>query len=927
VKTDKETPEKSEQHEHSGCDKSRHTLLKENNALLKQRERLRRERDSLVKQRERLRREREASSKQRGRLCRQRDALIAQRDMFRLELGEQKRHNKVIKGELLKASAAHDLFESICNGNSLEISLVRCVRLYGSKRIYRVEMRAFAHALSEQQTTQKIGLLCSSIMAAKERLPLAALAGFKTLPKEYVLQYAPCEYLDVLLGTENNEWRIIANDILNNQQSHNGETLLEVAKILAGRGKWNLSERFVKMAALAGKTLGAQEQAELNWMLEEYGRRGVQNGNDSNISSTSISIGVLDYKMLDYTRTSSNLGDYIQTLAMMTNFLRFQNVKYLSKNSELTSFISKMATQIRPAFVTESPKSTVHLQLINRDSGSAQVFTNPVWTVAFGWFMHPTFRNFFDFPFADGVRPIFISFHINNRSMLTPKVVEYLKQYSPIGCRDWSTVYVLREFGVPAFFSGCITTTLGKLFPDLDTEENREKAAFVDCRPRPGEVSPEEHCVFTHAENNVRENPFLPNLQAAYDVLGKYRQFRRIVSSRLHCYLPCRALGLEVDFRPQNKADVRFEGLLDLNEAEFNKIRIGIEEKLQAVFSKILSSASEEEVYSEWHRVCQQDLKYADEYCTKYSFLKTSISNLKKVCRDLTSSASHFISIQSDSFSAIPVAFACDANLADILPVVLESAWRNTSRRIHFHILTRGLLNKYHQKLKNEFAEFADLSFYPFDVVDYGQSMKMLNHTTVSTMDRLLLPEILPQINKIIYLDVDTVVLADLAELYQINIDSYSLAGKPSNYESWKYLYKLASKAANTLEAEKSWKLRRALSAEYRLQNRAFNAGVLLMNLAKMRRERFTELHLPYIEKWAMNDQDALNLYANKSSWMVLDSKWNSVPSQDDTKNANILHFAGPVKPWQDMHILRKPDFQKYQKQYSIRIAEMEKSG
>ena len=69
-----------------------------------------------------------------------------------------------------------------------------------------------------------------------------------------------------------------------------------------------------------------------------------------------------------------------------------------------------------------------------------------------------------------------------------------------------------------------------------------------------------------------------------------------MVTSRLHCYLPVRSMGMEVDFQPANRSDVRFDGLIDITDDAFDAIRSGILAKLDRVYSAILSNASEEEV-------------------------------------------------------------------------------------------------------------------------------------------------------------------------------------------------------------------------------------------------------------------------------------------------------------------------------------------
>ena len=76
-----------------------------------------------------------------------------------------------------------------------------------------------------------------------------------------------------------------------------------------------------------------------------------------------------------------------------------------------------------------------------------------------GWFTH----NIHHWIPAKEIDPLFVSFHMNNTAapfMLTDKGVAYLKKHQPIGCRDKYTVQILKDKGIKAYFSGCLTLTL-----------------------------------------------------------------------------------------------------------------------------------------------------------------------------------------------------------------------------------------------------------------------------------------------------------------------------------------------------------------------------------------------------------------------------------------------------------------------------------
>ena len=95
-----------------------------------------------------------------------------------------------------------------------------------------------------------------------------------------------------------------------------------------------------------------------------------------------------------------------------------------------------------------------------------------------GWFMHYP-ENFSP---SEDIVPLFISFHLRPRMadlLLTPATVAYMKAHGPVGCRDKTTVALLEKKGVPAYFSSCLTLTLGRSFKAVDAE-NRRGVCFVD---------------------------------------------------------------------------------------------------------------------------------------------------------------------------------------------------------------------------------------------------------------------------------------------------------------------------------------------------------------------------------------------------------------------------------------------------------------
>ncbi len=169
-------------------------------------------------------------------------------------------------------------------------------------------------------------------------------------------------------------------------------------------------------------------------------------------------------------------------------------------------------------------------------------------------------------------------------------------------------------------------------------------------------------------------------------------------------------------------------------------------------------------------------------------------------------------------------------------------------------------------------------------------------------MHKIYLPEILQNLDKVIYMDSDTIVLKDLTALYNIDIkDEYASVAKDGIF------YRFPKEMA-----------------EMGLDKRGFyfNSGVMLYNLKAQREDNITEKLVEYIKTHEdfFGDQDVLNMvFGNKLKLMSY--RYNCISTffeaddlgflseyfgenlPEDTfniyENATIIHYAGD-KPWQN---------------------------
>lgn len=779
----------------------------------------------------------------------------------------------------------------------------------------RLLARSFVQVLTEDPQTKDAGCIGFAVILWKMELYESAYHYFREVDSKKAQELAPFEYFDSLFFVDMQSGLTELTEYLNSHREIiSADTKLSLMKVLAKFRALDLLRAEVKSLLASEKdlaNLSVEDRDLVDWFNRHLHH---QEPDAKNIPGT-INIAVMDYKLLDKSRTSRNRGDYVQTLAALSNLLRFQNVEYVGE-SKLANYLNKLKSEIKPERRISGPSVKVQPIAIDRDFSSGREYPENTWLISNGWFMHRNFKGPVDFPYPKNVKPLMVSFHIQDPDVLTDEVVQELKRIEPIGCRDWTTLYRLRDFGIKAFFSGCVTTTVGQVLPSA-TGTQAKKVAWVEGKLDKTVYGGWQIDNFIQVGEQVRDFDLVEGIEDARAMLAEYADYQAVSTSRLHCYLPARSMGLKVDFHPKNLSDVRFEGLINLDDAAFNKIRHGIENKLEITLRAILEGKSEHEVRELWAEICQPEVEYAEKYATNYSKSTESKIDVPAAVAVLEKSKTT-VGANPRGKDAVDVALALDQNLEDMFPVVIQSLVDNTKREVNAHVLTRGLGKAFQDRMGGLFPEI-NFSFYAFDEVDYGDAISLLAHISVSTMDRLFLPELLKDLDKVVYLDIDILIQGDVGYLYDLDLGDNVFAGKRTKLKSWASMIKPITRATLYFEPAKAWDIRRRLHDQADLTARTFNAGILSLNLKLMRKENFTKEHLYLVEQCRMNDQDVFNIYS-KDRVLEISPEWNHVPSQDFNDDPRIIHWAGPAKPWKKEYVLLKPRFEAVKAKVEARL-------
>ncbi|TGE33794.1 polysaccharide pyruvyl transferase family protein [Desulfosporosinus sp. Sb-LF] len=191
-------------------------------------------------------------------------------------------------------------------------------------------------------------------------------------------------------------------------------------------------------------------------------------------------------------------------------------------------------------------------------------------TIMNAWYMYRRYN----WPPSPYIYPLLLSIHFSNvdysdylgigSNFLEGMGKEYLKNYGPVGCRDDSTLQLLKEKQISSYLSGCLTLTLSRnpeivqgnyiCLVDVDDEIAGKVKACVKDR--------EIKMISQTVNYNKHPISWETRFERVQALLNLYQGAACVVTSRLHCALPCLALGTPVLLINQNVNSDRFSNFL-----------------------------------------------------------------------------------------------------------------------------------------------------------------------------------------------------------------------------------------------------------------------------------------------------------------------------------------------------------------------------
>lgn len=251
----------------------------------------------------------------------------------------------------------------------------------------------------------------------------------------------------------------------------------------------------------------------------------------------------------------------------------------------------------------------------------------------------------------------------------------------------------------------------------------------------------------------------------------------------------------------------------------------------------------------------------------------------------------------------IPIFLATDDNYMSYTASTMASILHNTKRFISFFIMADETVSHSNKKLIMEFASKYDNCSVEFIDMDTEKHFGRFDgkRYTLNTFSRILIPQLKPELGKVLYLDVDLIVMDDIAKLYDIDLGGTG-AGAICDYS-----LQIDTRLTKVLHLPRP--------KDY------FNAGVMLMDCDWWRKHNTTEALFDLADKWegitTMPDQDILNIYFQEHGFKMIPLRFNykfGIAKQEpevkkaygiddkfilnEYRNCVIRHWAWVKKPW-----------------------------
>ncbi len=252
----------------------------------------------------------------------------------------------------------------------------------------------------------------------------------------------------------------------------------------------------------------------------------------------------------------------------------------------------------------------------------------------------------------------------------------------------------------------------------------------------------------------------------------------------------------------------------------------------------------------------------------------------------------------------IPVFFCTNRDLTSWLAVALVSMAMNTKHKIDLHIVECGITDV-DKKIINDicktYKNLGKPKFYYVNTLKEFDGCGAVRNSDLAAWGRYMFPSLAPNLDKALYMDTDIMVLGDVAKLYNMDLEGYTIAAAPEIYYMVPH---------NT---ERLANYQRGVGGSDK--HVPFCSGIMVMDLEKWRKkgmlEKLKKIGRENAARFICPDQDSMNtLFADNykiiSNTLVASTFDVNCLRADFTeqfpemqRNIIVRHF-NVIKPWKD---------------------------
>ena len=232
------------------------------------------------------------------------------------------------------------------------------------------------------------------------------------------------------------------------------------------------------------------------------------------------------------------------------------------------------------------------------------------------------------------------------------------------------------------------------------------------------------------------------------------------------------------------------------------------------------------------------------------------------------------------------ICLCADNNVVEYMSALIVSILRNSSQdeEFIFHIIT-SCISEENKNYLNELKNIKNFQLKYYNPIHKEKFEKWYSEKTpqkwpVEVFFKLDIPFILKDLDKVLYLDCDMIAVNNFKELFDINMDNYTVAAAKDKLISNSHLKKIKLNKSNGY----------------------FNSGLLLINIKNFNTLFPNDTFLEKIDKYLNNikiveypEQDIINIIFNNKI-KPIDSKYNCVSAivkkDKEVQDSIIAHYT-----------------------------------